>query len=471
MTQHFSFRYLSRILIFCLVITCGIPLSQVCAVARTTDKKTIRLNLSQMIKRAVAESPETGAAQSDLIAAESSLDAISAAFYPRIESTAIVGPVQDAKDPIIVNNRIYDPSPGLSLSNINVFGQLDFTVIQPLYTFGKLTNQKNAARMGVDAQRQEIVKTADDIALRVTQLYYALILAQTGLNATLDAQNFFNDARHRVEALLKVKSPNASQSDLYRIDAFRAGVDRSQIEARKGMAVAAYALRAMLKIPPGVKFEAIPEPLEVKTGSTEKLEAYVQQAYSNRPEFKQLSAALKAKQYQTEAAKSDLYPSFFAAIEGFLAGAPGREHFSNLYITDTFNRDDVGVIVGAKWDIDFGIKKARIRQARAEYHKLLDIQKRAQMDIPIQVAKAFDELIEWKKSAKIYHNAAISSRKWVVSAFADFDMGLGTAENLLRAIEKYGENQGNYIQALYNYNMAVANLKYATGTIRDNGQK
>ena len=464
-------RSFFRILIFYLVISGGMPLSNVRADAPPTDKKTIRLNLSQMIERAVAESPETGAAQNDLIAAESDLEAVRAAFYPRIESTAIVGPVQDAKAPIIINNRIHDPSPGRSLSNINVFGQLDFTVIQPLYTFGKLANRKNAARMGVDAQRQEIGKTADDIALRVTGLYYALIVAQTGLDATLDAQNFFTDARHRIEALLKVKSPNVSQSDLYMIDAFRAGVDRSRLEARKGMAVAEYALRATLKIPPGIEFEAIPEPLEVKEETSEKLEAYVQQAYANRPEFKQLSAALEASRYQTAAAESDLYPSFFAAIKGFLAGAPGREHFYNPYITDEFNRDDVGVIAGARWEIDFGIKKARIRRARAEYNKLLDTRKRAQMDIPIQVANAYDELIEWKDSAKIYHNAAISSRKWVVSAFADFGMGLGTAENLLRAIEKYGENQGNYIEALYNYNMAMANLKYATGTIRDKGQE
>jgi hypothetical protein len=44
---------------------------------------------------------------------------------------------------------------------------------------------------------------------------------------------------------------------------------------------------------------------------------------------------------------------------------------------------------------------------------------------------------------------------------------VGTAENLLRAIEKYGENQADYIDALFHYHLAVLDLRYATGSIRE----
>jgi outer membrane protein len=85
------------------------------------------------------------------------------------------------------------------------------------------------------------------------------------------------------------------------------------------------------------------------------------------------------------------------------------------------------------------------------------------MNIPIQVAKAYEEILEWKEAAKAYSEAAIASRKWLVSAFADFDMGVGTAENMLRAIEKYSHNQSKYIEALFNYNLSLAELNYAVG--------
>jgi outer membrane protein len=467
MIEHHTPRFLIRIFMFCWLASYGaVLLCQAPARAQNSDTGTVRLNLRQMIERATAVSPEKGIAESDLIAARSSLEEVNAAFYPRLESTAIVGPVQDADEPIIANNRIHDPSPGLGLSSIGVFGRLDLTVTQALYTFGKLSNRREAARMGVAAKELDIDKTADDIALRVSMLYYGLILARSGIGAAKDAENFFNDAQHRIKRLLKLKSPNVSESDLHMIDAFRAGVTRSQVRAQKGIRVATFALRSMLNIPPGVHFEVVPEPLGVKEKELEDPETLVRKAFSNRPEFKQLQAALKASKYREEAAVSDLYPSFFVALDGSVAEAPGRDHFDNPYIPDRFNHADVGVVAGARWEFDFGIKRARISEARARYRKLLYSKKMAEVNIPIQVTRAYDELVEWKRSAKIYQDAAIASRKWVVSAFADFDMGIGTAGNMLRAIEKYAENQGNYVEALYHYNVAAANLKYATGMIR-----
>jgi hypothetical protein len=42
-------------------------------------------------------------------------------------------------------------------------------------------------------------------------------------------------------------------------------------------------------------------------------------------------------------------------------------------------------------------------------------------------------------------------------------MGTGTADDLLRGIERYGQNRGRYLEALYNYTMALAQLEYAMG--------
>jgi outer membrane protein TolC len=116
-----------------------------------------------------------------------------------------------------------------------------------------------------------------------------------------------------------------------------------------------------------------------------------------------------------------------------------------------------------KWDWDFGIKKARIDKKRAEYRRLSFTKENAEMGIPIQIAELYHELKEWQKAAESYHQAAISARKWVVSAMSEFDMGVGTAENLLFGIEKYGDNQGRYLESLYNYHITMAKLEAAIG--------
>jgi outer membrane protein TolC len=201
----------------------------------------------------------------------------------------------------------------------------------------------------------------------------------------------------------------------------------------------------------------------MKQESLAGLESYLQEATAKRPEFKQLAEALAAQESQVRAATSDRYPSFFAALQGSLAGAPGREALYNQYIPDDFNHAYIGVVAGLKWNFDFGISKAKVDKMRAEYGKLLNTKASAEMNIPIQVAKSYQEHLQWREAANSYLQGATASRKWILTALADFDMGVGTAYDMLNAIEKYGQNQGKYLEALLHSNLSLDELEYAVG--------
>jgi outer membrane protein len=430
------------------------------------NKKKVVLSLDQLIEMAIAKSPEIRMSRSETAVARGDLAEVEAAYYPQIESTALVGPVRDAEEPVIRHNRIDDPSPRLSLSSLGVFGRLDVEVTQPLYTFGKLFNRREAASRGVNAKALEIEKKRDELVLRVTQLYYALILARGGIQSTREAEEFFQDAGRRIKLLLELGSPTVSQSDLYMVDAFRADTSRFQAQAQKGEKFAYLALKSLIQLPSEVDFDVVEEKLTLREKELKDLKAYTQMALSERAEVKQLREALQAQEFQVQAFQSDRYPSFFAALKGSLAGAPGRDTLDNPYIPDEFNHAYAGIVAGLKWEFDFGIKRARIDKALAEYRRLLYAKASAETNIPIQVARAYQEILEWKEAAKAYGQAAVASRKWLVTAFSDFDMGVGTADNMLRAIEKYSHNQAQYVQALFNYNVSVAELRYAVGMER-----
>jgi len=85
------------------------------------------------------------------------------------------------------------------------------------------------------------------------------------------------------------------------------------------------------------------------------------------------------------------------------------------------------------------------------------------MNIPIQVTKVYQDCLEALVSVNSYREAATASRKWVLTAMTDFDMGVGSADNMLRAIDMYGRNQGKYVEALFRYNLSRAELEYVTG--------
>jgi outer membrane protein TolC len=263
---------------------------------------------------------------------------------------------------------------------------------------------------------------------------------------------------------LDLGSANVLESDLYRVEAYRADTARSRAEAEKGAKVAYFALKSMIYLPPETNFELDEKVLPFKEENLSELPSYIEKAYGDRPELKQLEEALAAQQSLVRAAESDRYPSFFIALEGSLAGAPGRETLQNAYIPDEFNHANVGVVAGVRWNFDFGISKAKVDKEKAEYSRLHYTKGSAKLNIPIQVAQYYQEVKEWRVAAESYSKGATASRKWIVAALTNFDMGVGTADDMLRAIEKYGENQGKYLEALFNYNLSLARLEYAVGT-------
>lgn len=443
-----------------VIIFCGLAFtaSEVKGEEKEKREKLV-LTLEQLIDRAIVKSPEIGETQSEIVGSLSDLNQVKASYYPQFESTAIMGPVNDAKRPMVIGTRIHDPSP----DSIGIFGRLDFTLTQPLYSFGKLSNRKEAATRGVRAKEFKLLEKKNEIALRVKELYYALIVARAGMDAADEADAFFDNARSRMKRLLEMGSPNVMESDLYRVDAYRANSLRSKAEAEKGSKVAYFALKSLIYLSPHEEFDLAERVLTMKEEALADLEGYIQKAFAERPEFKQLDEALAAQASQIKATQSDRYPSFFVALEGSLAGAPGRETFHNAYISDEFNHANVGAIGGLKWSFDFGIGKAKVDKEKAEYARLSYAKESGRLNIPIQVAKHYQEVREWKVAVGTYHQASVASRKWVVSALTNFDMGVGTADDMLRAIEKYGENQGKYLEALFNYNLSLAGLRYAAG--------
>ena len=434
-----------------------------------TTKEHKVFTLNQLINMAIHKSPEIGASKMSVASAKSDLAQAQAANLPQIKILAFGGPVPDAEKPKVRVDtrsgvgRIHDPSPHTGFSNLGLFGRLDFTITQPLYTFGKISNRKEAARLGMKATEFDVDRKRLEIALRIKQLYYALVLARQGVEAANNADSFFDEAEQRIKRLLKHNSDNVTESDLYQLNAYRADTARARAEAQKGEKLAYFALKALIGFPQDQDFDILDKRLSIRSRPLKSLNEYIHKAFQLRPDYREIKTAVEAKKFEAKATDSDKYPSLFAALKGSFAGAPGRDKFNNSYITDEFNHSYVGFVGGLKWDLDFGIKKARSEKAYAEYRKLLYTKYRAEMNIPIQITKLYEEILEWKKAVESYHKAVIASRKWVVSALSDFDMGIGTAANLLYAIEKYGNNEGNYLEGLFNYHLTLAKFDMAIG--------
>jgi len=425
------------------------------------------LTLPQLISMALKFSPEVKASKSEVKLAEEQKNEAHAYRFPQFDSTLITGVVPNAHRPEldIPNNKIRYPDGSTRFNGANIFGRLDFQLTQPLYTFGKIAFREDAADKNIKVKEAGVEAKKGDVILQVSQAYYGLILAEQGKDVVREARSYLSDTRQRITRLLGFKSANVREVDLYRLDSYEGAVEKFAAEADEGAKVAYLALKALIGYGSDQNFRVPPE-LPNPSQAPSPLDSYIRQALEMRPEFTQLKQGLVARQLLVDAARADQYPSLFFAVMGALAGAPGRQTTRDPYIYDYFNQYYALPVVGVKWHFDFGILKAKIGQAQAELEQLKQTERTALMGIPVEVAQQYGKVQENYKASVGLEKAYVNARRWLVTAFSNFDMGVGKLEDIFQAFEKYGAFRGDYLLALYQYNLAVTKLDKATGAYR-----
>ena len=427
------------------------------------------LNLDQLTEMALKFSPDIQASRSEVKLAQEQKNEAHGYRFPQFDTIAVGGVVPDARLPVIPGGneprRLYYPDPKDKIHGMNVFGHMDFSVIQPLYTFGKIAYREAAAARNVKVKEEEVVAKQGEVMVLVAQAYYGLILANQGKEAVKEARSYLSDTRERINRLVAVRSPNVRETDKYRLAAYEGAVDKAGAESEEGAKTAYRALKALSGYPENQDFQ-VPADLPNPTAPPATLDTYIRTALDQRPEFRQLKEGLAARQLLVDAAKADRLPTLFFAVLGELAGAPGRKYNPDPYIYDYFNNYGALPMVGAKWHFDFGILNAKIGQAKAELEQLQNQEKQALLGIPVEVAKNYGELQTHYKGSAGLEKAYVNARRWLITSFSNFDMGLGKLEDIFQAFERYGLFRGDFLMELYNYNLSVAQLDKSTGAFR-----
>lgn len=426
------------------------------------------LGLDQMILMALEKSPEMKEADQDVVAAQSELAQAKAGQWAQLDVIAMTGPAQNADLPTVLSHSIGGGKYLGQITNndkdsVGIFGTLDMFVIQPIFTFGKISHRQDAASYGLEAQKAAREKKRAQVVLNIKELYYGMIVAKQGVGAADDANQFIKDARQRIRRLLDIGSPNVSDIDLYRLETFESDVMRFKAKAESGARVAYLALKKNIGLKEDQEFQIEMNELPKTTRELSRQEEYMQQALANRPELEELKHGIEARKALVDAARADLYPSVFLGAVGSLAGAPGRERMPISYFRDELNHNEGGFFLGTSWHFDFGIGRGKVSKAKAEHQKLLHTKDYAERNIPLEVAKYYQDAMEYQKSFQAYEKGMVAARKWIVSAFANFDIGTGTAKDMFDAIDRYGKNRGDYLVCLYNYHVTLAKLSYAIG--------
>lgn len=451
----------NQVLLFavCAIIVCiSIFIFITGGYAQDTEQKKPSYTLQECIKKAVEVSPEIGETRYEEEVYKSKKLQADSAAYPQIEVLALTGPSPQAR-----GNQVYSPDTSTSLTLNGIFGSADVTLIQPIYTFGKISGYKEAASSGVKVMKAGTGKKTSDITLRIKELYYGLLLAKDMRNLALEIKDELEDSIKKAERQIEKGSPWADEVNLFKLRAFLGVINKYLNEAEKGISLAKDALATSMGLPRGTDFDIADSSLTPEDKAPADVTIYTKNAFELRPEFIQLKEGLNAKNALIDVEKSNYYPQVFFGLKGSLASASNRDKVTNPFIYDFFNHSYGAAFLGLKWAIDFGITSGRVKEAEAEYYKLAEKKKFADEAIPFQIRKAHLDIEEAGKTIIETQSACTNAKKWLVAAIANFDLGVADAKEIADAAIAYAQMKADNLRSMYNHRISYANLLYSTG--------
>ena len=429
--------------------------------AQTGQETPLSLTLPQCIEKALAWAPQISSAMSDKEVVEGKLSqAKGACFLPDVHLRVLGGPVPDVPNG---SGPPTFPKVDTDFTDLGPFIQARVEAIQPIYTFGKLKHLRLAAEKGVDAKEAQIDSARNEVIKNVKKAYFGVIALRSVQEFLKEIQDRANEAKKKVESMLKKKSGEVTQIDLMRLDVFFAETAKESIEVQNGIDLGTKTLGILvggLASPPISPADPV---LRARDMDLKPLQYYLDSSRANRPEIRQLDDLVSIKKSLMKSVQADLFPTLF--LGGFYAygKAPDREKIDNPFLKDDFNFNSGGVALGMEQKLSFHMTSGRYSEAKAEYLKAQADRSLGLMGIELEIRKAYSDVISKRDAMHAARDGFKAGRSWVTATTLNFNVGLVPVKDLLEAFVAYSKVKLGYFDVIHDFDFALTDLVRAAG--------
>jgi outer membrane protein len=344
-----------------------------------------------------------------------------------------------------------------------VFTRTELRLIQPVWDFGKISAGIAAAKAGVGVAEQRQAAARADVEQNVRRAYWGMKLARDVLDMLDTGSGYVDDGQKKLEKDLDAGTGNATVTDKLRIRTVRAEVDARILEAKRGQGLARDGLRVLLGLPSSDDIDVDDDdfaPLEI---AEHPVTYYEDLARYNRPESRLLDYAVKAKSALADLERRKEYPDLVLVGTGAFARAQEVDDPHNGYLSHYFNSTSFGLAAAVRMQLDLGPKLARADRLASEAAEIGYRRTEALGGIALEVRKAYGEVGEARERIKALQKGEKAAKSWISAVAQNFTLGLSEARDLTDALLAFFNMRYRYLQAVFDYNIAVAALTRATG--------
>jgi len=413
-----------------------------------------RLTLAQVIEKALA-GPKARMAAGDRDAAAARIDEANAARLPRIKATAFgtISPDITCEDPACDQTRPQN----FALRFDGVFGGAQLDITQPLYTFGKIAHARSAARAGLAAQQALADETAGDLAVDAARAYW-------GIKTARELGYMLDDGIDEItKALAKIDernadAPDVSIQDRQRVAVLLAEARVQRADAMMGETQALAGLRALVGAPDADvdadELAAVTRPIPATASGQQRPQALAAR-----------SGAVAADEL-AELAAAYYWPDLALVGSAVIARATGVDDPPSAFANDPFNRSGAGLVLAMQWTLEPWTVKARVDRARAEASKARALSELAALGAGYDAQTALAEATASFAKVAAAADGEKAARTWLASVLQADAIGTAEPKDLADAYIAWFQMRARWVQAVFQWNVAVVRLDRAVGELR-----
>lgn len=416
--------------------------------------------LSQCIRSALDKNPNLAGAAAELAKARGRLSQARAGKFGESSYTQIFGLVSEAR-----GNPVYSPDDKTDLfEGLGPFTRLELDISLPLWTFGKLDAALEAAQRGLESEQASGRVKRAAVVVQVQKMYYSAVLTRQ-LSAVLhDMLDTLDKAIVKTQERLDDGSTTTTEKDLLQLKIGRSRLHKGVLEVDAASPLALAALARAIGLADGEPFAIADQKLVPVKAELEPLDAYLDRGLEQRPEWQQVTSGVAARSAQVELEKAQLYPTFFLSTGVHYAVTDNRDEQTNPFAYDDFNYIRPIGVLGMRWDLNFFSQQAKVDQAKADLDLVRSEQRAAESGLRLDIRRAYSDVLQQKATIESAEQGRKAARGWLILGVSNFDLGIGEAEDLFKALGAYSETSSDYFRAVHDYNLAVAELGKATGS-------
>ena len=335
------------------------------------------------------------------------------------------------------------------------------------------TSLELLAKIDSEIAEKQFIGVLQDHLLEVVRAYWALYLERAALAQQV---RLYLNTERIVAALKSRQTIDAQRTQWITASSALESRRADLIRARTAVVNSETRLRGLINAPELSRSD-IAELIPVERPSVEyypaELDGEIQTAIRNRPEVRIAVQDVKAATTRLGIAEHELLPVLNLVTQAYVNGLQGNNDFAGAF-ANQFSDGAPSYSIGFEYELPVGnrLAKARrtrrcveARQVQARYEQTLAT---IQTEVDIAVRELNTSYREIQATSRALTAAEAEAQtievRWTRFIDGNANGGLNL-ESLLRAQERVTEAERTYVNTLLIYNLAMINLKRATGTL------